>query len=159
MILGRSHLQEGPHGRHAHCPGSVGFLSWMDIYLWHSFSSSQCHFSPKTYLVCSLWLCNNRCPIPKGGTASTVLAVGDDSGIVWTFYPHALHLPSGSHLRTFICGQMHGKQIWEHAHIGNMLLANFAPVSWLPGLEVETECWELTPQGRSAQVLPGNVEQ
>ncbi|KAL0603649.1 hypothetical protein AAY473_025645, partial [Plecturocebus cupreus] len=35
-----------------------------------------------TYLVCSLWLCNNSCSISEGGTAATVLTVGDNGGIV-----------------------------------------------------------------------------
>ena len=59
----------------------------------------------QTHLVRSLWLCNDGRPVPKGGAAATVLAVGDDSGVVRAFNPHALHLP-GDPLRTFGCGQM-----------------------------------------------------
>ena len=88
-------------GRNVHCPRWVCFLS-------HKHTSTLAFGSPRfaqTHLVRSLWLCNDGRPVPKGGAAATVLAVGDDSGIVRAFNPHALHLP-GDPLRTFGCGQM-----------------------------------------------------
>ena len=62
------------------------------------------HFA-QTHLVRSPWLCNDGRPVPKGGAAAAVLAVGDDSGVVRAFDPRALHLP-GDPLGTFGCGQM-----------------------------------------------------
>lgn len=92
-----------PRGRSVHCPRGEGVLSRMDSHLWHT------SLSPHTYLVRSLWLCNNRRPIPKRSTAATVLAVGDDSGIVRVFYAHALHLP-GDRPQIFGCKQTRGEQ-------------------------------------------------
>ena len=90
------------------CGGNVRCPRWM-CFLSHKHTSTLPFGSPRfarTHLVRSLWLCNDGRPVPKGGAAATVLAVGDDRGVVRAFNPHALHLP-GDPLRTFGCGQMH----------------------------------------------------
>ena len=90
------------------------------------------HFA-QTHLVRSLWLCDDGRPVPKGGAAATVLAVGDDSGVVRAFNPHALHLP-GDPLGTFGCGQMQrGRSDRRHACLLTAWLRTHA-MGLLPGL-------------------------
>ena len=131
-----------------HQPYMAGMFTapeeWVLLVEWTLVSGTL--ISPQTHLICSLWFCDNRRPVPKGGTAATVLAVGDDSGIVCIFDPHALYLP-GDRLRTFGCKQMQGKQMWQDAHIGkhaHLLGLFLSPGPWTSGGD---GCWGLTPQG------------